>query len=539
MTRDPTADRATVSAVLADAREGRHAEAIARARAALEQGLEHPLLLNLAALGLEQEGRLAEAEPLLRRAVQLSPNDVSCRNALGLCLLRLSRPHEALEQFDALLALEPTFHYAYVNRGNALHALGLPAEAEQSYRRALDIDPNQAMALAGLASIACWRGAYDEARPPAEKALTVIPALPEAIMSLAEVELADGALGRAEARVREVLASKSLSASLRAHANGLLGDILDGAGRCDEAFTAYTGCNEALRQLNAGRFPSALQYVQSVTAWWDRAAQSHTPRQGAPPARSGPARHIFVLGFLRSGTTLLGAVLEGHPGVATLEEKECLLDAVQEFLRRPEDLERLGFASPATLEQFRAAYWRRVAAAGVDVTGKVFVDNCALNSLKLPLIARLFPGAKILFSCRDPRDLVLSCFTHRFAMSAPAYELLTLEGGARYYAAVTQLVIRLTQLLSLDVCLVRHEDMVTEFEREMVRVCEFLGLEWHPAMGDFALRAETRESPLSAVAQLVRGLGTEGIGRWTRYQRQLEPVAGLLEPWVKRFYYDD
>lgn len=539
MVRDPAADRAILSAVLTDAREGRLAEAVAAARSALQQGLEHPLLLNLAALGLEQEGKGAEAEPLLRRAVQLDVRDTSCRNALGLCLLRLSRPQDALEQFEAVLGLDPKLAYAHVNRGHALHALGAPAAAEQCYRRALELDPNQAMALAGLASVACWRGAYDEARAPVEKALALSPALPEAVMSLAEVELADGALGRAESRVRELLGANSLSASQRAHAHGLLGDVLDGAGRCEEAFAAYTACAEALRQLNAGRFPGALEYVRSLAAWWDRAAQSHKPRRRPPVARAGAARHVFVLGFLRSGTTLLSAVLEGHPGVATLEEQECLLDAVQEFLRRPEDLERLAYASAATLEQFRAAYWQRVAAAGVDVAGKVFVDSCALNSLKLPLIARLFPGAKILFSCRDPRDLVLSCFTHRFGMSAPAYELLTLEGAARYYVAVTDLLVRLTQLLSLDVCLVRHEDMVTGFAREMVRVCQFLGLDWQPAMGDFALRAGTREGSLSAVAQLVRGLGTEGIGRWRRYRRQLEPVAGLLEPWVKRFYYDD
>lgn len=539
MARDPAADRATLSNILAEAQAGRHGEAIARARAALQQGLEHPLLLNLAALGLEWEGLGAEAEPLLRRAVQIAPGDVSCRNALGLCLLRLARPQEALEQFDAVLGLDPRLAYAHVNRGNALHALGVPAAAEQSYRRALDIDPNQAMALAGLASIACWRGAYNEARSPAEGALAMSPALPEALMSLAQVELADGALGRAEGRVRELLASSFLSAPQRAHAYGLLGDILDGSGHCEEAFAAYTACNDTLRQLNAGRFPNALEYVQSLAAWWARAAQSHSPRRRGPVSRAGAAKHVFVLGFLRSGTTLPGAVLEGHPGVATLKEQECLVDAVHEFLRRPADLERLARALPQTLERFRAAYWRRVAAAGVDVTGKVFVDTCALNSLKLPLIAKLFPGAKIVFSCRDPRDLVLSCFTHRFGMSAPAYELLTLEGAARYYAAVTGLFLGLTQLLSLDVCLVRYEDMVTAFVREMVRVCEFLGLEWHPAMGDFALRAGTGEEPLSAVAQLVRGLGTEGIGRWRRYRQQLEPVAGLLEPWVERFLYGD
>lgn len=539
MARDPAADRTRLSAILAQAQEGRLAEAIARARAALHEGLEHPLLLNLAALGSEQEGHGSEAESLLRRAVLIAPADMGCRNALGLCLLRLSRPREALQQFDAALGLDAKIPYAHVNRGNALHALGAPAAAEQSYLRALALDPNQAMALAGLASVACWRGAYNEARSPAEKALAVSPALPEALMSLAEVELADGALGRAEARVREVLSANSLPASQRAHAHGLLGDILDGAGRCEEAFAAYTACNETLRLLGAGRFPSALEYVHSLAAWWDRAAQSHVPRRRVPKPPAGAARHVFVLGFLRSGTTLLGAILEGHPRVATLQEEECLLDAVQEFLRRPEDLERLAWASAETLQRFRSAYWRRVSDAGVDVTGKVFVDTCALNSLKLPLIARLFPGAKILFSCRDPRDLVLSCITHRFRLSAPAYELLTLEGAARYYVAVTDLLVRLTRLLSLDVCLVRHEDMVTAFAREMVRLCEFLGLEWHPAMGDFALRAGAREEPLSAVAQLVRGLGTEGIGRWRRYRRQLEPVAGLLEPWVGRFCYGD
>ena len=78
-------------------------------------------------------------------------------------------------------------------------------------------------------------------------------------------------------------------------------------------------------------------------------------------------------------------------------------------MRRPEELDGLLRATPATLEVMRTAYWRRVAEAGANVAGKVFVDKYPLNTLKLPLIARLFPGAKILVACRDPRDIVLSC----------------------------------------------------------------------------------------------------------------------------------
>jgi hypothetical protein len=150
----------------------------------------------------------------------------------------------------------------------------------------------------------------------------------------------------------------------------------------------------------------------------------------------------------------------------------------------------------------------------------------------------LFPDAKILFACRDPRDVVLSCFRHRFRMSAPIYELLSIEGGARYYEAVMQFLLRSMSVWTLDTLLVRHEDVVTGFTREMKRVCEFLKLEWVPAMGDFALRTRDRAVLTPSTAQLVRGLSTEGVGQWRRYRPQLAPVLERLEPWVKRFYYD-
>jgi hypothetical protein len=90
----------------------------------------------------------------------------------------------------------------------------------------------------------------------------------------------------------------------------------------------------------------------------------------------------------------------------------------------------------------------------------------------------------------------------------------------------------------MDICLVRHEDLVTEFAREMKRVCGFLNLQWAPAMGDFALRTQYRGVLTPSTAQLARGLSTEGVGQWRRYRPQLAPVLPLLEPWVKQFYYE-
>jgi tetratricopeptide (TPR) repeat protein len=541
LARDPQADHATLSAVHGAAVGGDHAKAAALAEAALADGLEHPLLFNLAALKLEQLGRVPDAEILLRRAVEIAPDDIGSRNALGLCLLRLDRPQEARAQFEALLGLNPSLPYAHASHGNALLALGAIAAAEASFRRALSIDAQQGMAMAGLAHIASRRGAYPAARKWAEKALTLLPGYPDAVMSLAAAELGERELEQAEARVRALLADERLQPAERAYANGLLGDVLDAEDRPGEAFAAYASCNDELQRLHTAQFagvPSALEYVRSMTQCFVSAAPNTWKPRAAVHDRSGARGLVFLLGFPRSGTTLLEVILEGHPNVVSLEENELLIDAVNEYMQRPEDLQRLSQASTAELEFLRAAYWRRVAVAGIDVADKVFVDKHPLNTLKLPLIARLFPQAKILFACRDPRDIVLSCFRHRFKMSAPIYELLTVEGAARYYDAVMQLLVTLTRVLTLDTCLVRHEDLVTEFAREMKRICAYLGLEWAPAMGDFALRTKNRGVLTPSTAQLVRGLSTEGLGHWRRYRTQLAGVLPILEPWVRRFYYD-
>lgn len=525
------------------AQGGNHTEAAALAEAALADGLEHPLLFNLVALKLEQQGRVPEAERLLRRAVEIAPSDQGARNALGLCLMRLERPAEALVQFDALLTLNPSLPFAHASLGAAFFALGLVAEAEASYRRALDIDANHGVALAGLAHLASSRGAYGDARAWAEKALAVLPGFPDAVMSLAAAELGERNLVGAEARVRALLSDARLGPLEHAYANGLLGDVLDIKDYTDEAFAAYAACNQELQRLYAGHFTgegNALTYVRAMSHYFNRTGpEIWKSRAPADARRTGAAEHVFVLGFPRSGTTLLEVVLEGHPNVASLEENESLIDAVDEFMRRPEDLEQFAVAPSATLERLRTAYWRHVAVAGVDVMGKMFVDKNPLNTLKLPLIARLFPNAKILFACRDPRDIVLSCFRHRFKMSAPIYELLTLDGAARYYDAVMQVMVHFSNSLSLEICLVRHEDVVSEFTREMKRICGFLGIEWDPAMGDFALRTKNRESLTPSTAQLAKGLSTEGLGQWRRYQSHMAPVLPALDPWLKRFYYED
>ncbi len=523
------------------AQSGRHAEAAALAQAARADGLEHPLIYNLLALKLELEGRIPQAEELLRRAVTIAPLDLPARNALGLSLLRMERFPEALAQFETLLAIDPTVAFAHTGRGGALAGLGRLSAAEASFGRALELDPRQPVALAGLARIGATRGDYPQARTAAGKALRHLPDLPDAVLTLAEIELGEGCFGLAESRLRGQLSQGGLAPRIRAHACSLLGDALDAQGRAAEAFAAYTRCNETLREVHAPQFgaqPGAIRYVHKlIESLQSTEASAWRSRPGSPAVPDPVSGHVFVLGFPRSGATLLQVILEGHPRVSSLEDPELLVEGVRRFMQRPEDLARLVDSPPAVLDALRAAYWERVAQVGGDVSGKVLVDKDPLNTLKLPLIARLFPHAKIVFACRDPRDVVLGCFRHRFRMSAPAYELLTVRGAADYYDAVMRLLMEYTRLLPLEICLVRHEDVVTDFAREMRRLCEFVGLEWVAPMGDFALRTQRRAILTPSTAQLVKGLDAAGLGRWRRYREHLQPVLPKLDPWVTQFLY--
>jgi len=543
LSREREADRECLIAIQRAAQGGDLPRAIGLAEAALAEGLEHPLILNLLALRHEQAGELAAAEGLLRRAVALDGADKAARNALGLCLLRLERHAEALEQFDGLAASDATLPFVHASRGTALFALARVREAEAAFQRAVQLDPRQPVALAGLARIASYRGAFRQARQWAEGALEYLPGYPDAELSLAAADLGEQDPLGAETRLRALLARADLNPEQRAFAGGLLGDALDAQGRMPDAFAAYTASNEVQRVAFASRFasadPTARQYAEQLAEYLRSTDPARWRAMPAVVAPGPAADHIFVLGFLRSGTSLLEVILEGHPQVVSVEESESLIDSVQQFMQQPQDLDRLVHAPPATLDALRGAYWRRVAQTGAEVAGKIFVDKNPLNTLKLPLIARLFPQAKILFACRDPRDIVLSCFRHRFRMSAPIYEMLTLEGAARYYDAVMRVFMECTRLLPLQFCLVRHEDVVSGFAREMRRVCEFLGLAWDPAMGDFALRTREREALTPSTAQLAKGLNTEGVGHWLRYREQLEPARSILAPWVRQFYYED
>lgn len=538
-----TTSEAEVADITALLQQSRLPEATERARQALDRGIESPLLLNLRAYWLEREGRDTDALADLERARILAPDDAAVRNALGLCFARLGRMDEALAAFAAAAALAPGFAPAHFNCGWAAEELGELDQAERHFAAAARLDPRSADPSARLAALAARRGRWSIARQHAEAALVCNPGhAAAATLALASADLAEQATAAAETRLRGLLASPALADRDRATALGLLGDILDAEKRYDAAFESYAAGNALFQKAFAGRVAAAAEMSMSdYVAWLQAYCESPglAPWALADTAASfrGPERHIFLLGFPRSGTTLLEETLACHPNVVTTGEKDALAETVRTLMAGPSDMERLKTLGEAALDRHRLAYWEALGKLGVRAEGKILVDKQPFNTVRLPLIAKLFPEAKIVFCLRDPRDVVLSCFRRRFTMTAANYEFLTLEGAAKLYDAVMRLARLYRAQLPVALHEIRTEALVDNFEEQMRALCAFVGLPWIAEFREFAERSAAREVATPSSTQILRGLNREGIGHWRNYAQALAGVTPLLTPWVKHFNY--
>jgi len=506
---------------------------------AVARGAGHPTLLGLAGLKRMHEGDNQGALPLLLRAREQTPRHVDLLNALGECFSRLERPREAVEVFDAALAVapEPRLHFG---RALALEDLRELDAARAALQQVVALNPAHAEALGRLALLAVQRGDASTAHDLASRALAIDPRDGCARIALAHAALEQKDLTAAELQVSILVQDPKLGPVNRAYAMSLAGDILDAQDRVPEAFAAYAASKAIQRDAYAPRM-AGLEGVaareQRLADYFRRADAASW--RAAAEAEAGLHTHVFLVGFPRSGTTLLEQVLAAHPEVVAMEERTCLMDSAFEFFGSDAGLDRLGASPDAELKPWRAAYWERVAQAGASASKPVFIDKMPLNAVFLPLIAKLFPRAKILFALRDPRDVVLSCFRRRFAMNAGMYEFTSLETTAAYYGAVMRLMEIYREKLPLDLLEVRHESLVADLRGEARRICDFLGMEFRDEMETFAGRAQVQNIDTPSGAQVARGLTTQGLGQWRRYARQLQPVLPWLAPFVTRLAYPE
>jgi tetratricopeptide (TPR) repeat protein len=503
--------------------QGQDFEAATRiAELALASDESHETLYRLAALRRQQSGDLPGAADALLAAVQLSPDDPAILTAAADTLRQVGRLQHSMTLFDDALARDQGMVAAWYGRALCLEAAGSLDDARQSYQRVTELAPDTAPGFAGLSTTNAQLGETEAARRFATQAHALGPNDPSACMALARCEMAVGNHHRAVELLRQ-------TAQDQVDILTLLGDALDRLGHFDQAYEAYAAANQRFANMHSASNASVAMQ-ERILGIEGAVAALNLVNWSMPGAGSGPAAtHVLLLGYPRSGTTLVEQALASLPAVVTLEEAGTLDDA-QTYLTA-EGISLLATLSDADLDGLRAAYWRRVAEEGVDVEGKTFVDMDPSKSMGLPVISRLFPDAKIVIMRRDPRDVVWSCFRRAFVYSPMTLEFSSLERAARHYDAVMRLTQTCTAGLPITAHVVVYEDLVRDFDATTKSLCAFLGMPWSDAMNDFGSTARSGRVKTASAAQ-VRGALFDGSGQWRDYASKLEPILPILEPWI-------
>lgn len=486
-----------------------------------------------------EQGDVAGAFELLLAALRIAPNDPPTLINLAGLLRAQGRLRDAVLTCDAAINASPDYPDAWLERGHVLATGGSNAAAIECYRRVIALEPANAAAHAALASFAARDGSHEPGRHHAEQALAIDPDNAVAAAALAAIMLENGEPASARDLLVPRLARASQSDADRALMYNLLGDAWARLGEAARAYDAYERSNQHFAKSNeanvAGR-QSHTEFVERVASEIAAMDPSGWKDSGHARLNNQADRHLFLLGHPRSGNTLVENIVASIAGVVALEERPTLVAADMEFLVKPKGLARLSALPGAEIDPFRRAYWDKVESSAPPVRGQTFLDMDPLKSIRLPLIARLFPEARVILMRRDPRDVVWSCFHTYFVLSNAAMDFTTLAATARHYDAVMRLTEAALARLPLHVHVVRYDRLVGDFEATTRAMCDFAGLPWSADLAKFDRTARKRGVSTASAAQVRKPL-YDGTRQWEPYAAYLEEVMPILQPWIDRFGY--
>ena len=526
------------------------------------------------ATALANSGRVEEAETAIRRAIGLNPHDANAHLQLGLLLI--ARRDYAAARDSLLDAFErdrnaPAIRVHAANACTLCHDFQGAEELLRGWRRWLPLhDDALQMELARLLLLlADAPGSRDLLADIVQRR----PAAAEPAIQLARIEERLNLLDAARARL-DVLDRDALTPTQRSEfdfARATLAerdrdyaaarDLLLAIGPQNDADFAYyftlakccdklgdsTATMSALAEAHARQTAQCkavtpANYTAQASAMPATVLRSSAeqyrrwPVYRAPQAQDSP---VFVVGFPRSGTTLLEQMLDAHPRLQSMDENP-FFDRLAGKLRAhdPRILDDLSVLRQFDCDELRKRYLVMAAEKVAIRANAQLVDKNPLNLLWLPLIHRLFPHAKYILCLRHPCDVVLSCYMQNFRSGLLAAACENLPRLAAAYVQAMRCWLDHADVFRPDVLELRYEDLVADFEPQTRHIAEFLGLDDPAPLLGFDRRArEKGYIATPSYTQVIEPVNTKAIGRWQRYRDWFQPVLPTLKPMIEHWSY--
>jgi Flp pilus assembly protein TadD len=513
-------------------------------------------MLDLAAIPTDQLRGMAQsaigqsdfegAETALREIIRRTPRDLDTMIVLARVQQSQGLRREALATARRAVGLAPKDWRAQSVLAATLGALGQLDLAARAYRVVIAARPDDPGQLAALGSLLVRLRKTEEARALATRALELDAAFGPALNLLGEL---DGTTGDEEAAERWLMraVTDSTQPDARSTAWHRLGALRERQKRWDEAFQCHDRANRALLSTPAARHLLGVRLYDHLDHQYQPGCEAMVARWAAREFTDGPPDPVFLVGFPRSGTTMIENVLAALPGTITSDEEPLLTSAFQMAVRMAGEprIEGLPAAldglTPMQIVELRAEYWRSVARllSPEAAKAKLLVDKAPLRFVQVLVMNLMFPRSRVIFVVRDPRDCCLSCYFQDFVVSPSLVKFLTLETTGDTYAQVMAFWLRARTRLTMPWMEVRYEDMVADFEAHARRLVEFVGRPWSDDVLRFHEKASGRAIRTPSFRAVTERVNTRAVGKWAHYEAHLGPLLERVRPFLDPLGYEE
>ena len=488
---------------------------------------------NLATIYINRKD-YAEAINYAKKAIEINPNFYLAHNNLGISYKGLKKLIDAKSCFIKTLELNPKYNIAHYNLGIIYYELNEIEKSELSYLKSIELNPNYIFAYINLLNL------YEKINDNF-KLEELLDKAQGIFKENASIKLFRGKLNYKQKKYEEsinILQSINFYPSNKTREItrlNFLAKAQDKAKRFEDAFDNFHAANKLNMENNSKNYDKN-KVLESISLRKDYFRSFN--QNDWIKLNSDTLNPVFLIGFPRSGTTLLDTILRSHKDISVIEEKPIISNFIEHLNSKTNNnidhLKNLNDLEIFDLQKYYLDERNKY----IQESKNLIIDKMPLNMIHTAEIIRFFPNAKFILAIRNPCDCVLSSFMQSFKLNDSMANLNNLDDSVHFYSEVMELWDVYEKQFKINFHQIKYEEIITNFQSSILNLLNFLQLEWSNEINNFNKTAKNRGLIATpSYDQVNEPLYNSSINRWKNYENKFKNLLTKLDPWIKKYNY--
>ena len=512
-----------------------------------------------------------EAKNLLEKAISIQPDMFEANHNLAILNFQLGNLDSSILYFEKSKKIKPKFSQVYFNLALAYDKKKNIDLAIINFKKVIKLDPNNSLALYNIGHLYKQKLETIKAEEYLGKSLDLNPNFIKTYDDLfslydqsSQIEKFSNLLDKAKKilsekdlvsfyeaifmynqknfkqtiQILENIDLKENYVSQNINKHSLLAKSYDQTSNFEKAYNHFK-INNQLMNESYGKGVNEKSFIELVTQRINFFKNFNINRWKQHQLKDEFFQPIFLIGFPRSGTTLLDTILRTNKSIEIIEEKPVLRNFLRNLdIKIKNNFNHLDNLDKKFIQNMQNFYFEEREQYLENKKTKIVIDKMPLNIIYIAEILRFFPNAKFIFALRNPYDSVLSCFMQQFELNPAMKNFTSLESSVILYDLVMKLWTIYRDIFSINFHFIKYEDIVTDFEKTTKEIFKFLEIDWSDNTKNFHITAKKRLNiSTPSHNQVTSPLYTRSISRWKNYEKEFKGLNNILDPWLDEFNY--